>query len=154
LRKDFSTPPTPKKDRVTVPCLVFTVADLITPSSLGWISIILPIGHLIHVVLGSDVLLFPSFPQLGSQALLILPSPYQVVHSTWGVITPVDSGAHTWAGVNAASPAMSSPMNTSGRSLMRASISHKTVWSSSYLRRAPRIVFRSALLIERMSLSQ
>ncbi|XP_003367074.1 hypothetical protein Tsp_15839, partial [Trichinella spiralis] len=72
LRKDFSTPPTPKKgepgfyasldgstrrsdlaDRVTVPCLVFTVTDLITPSSLGWISMILPIGHLIHAVLGS-----------------------------------------------------------------------------------------------------
>ncbi|KRY08843.1 hypothetical protein T12_6310 [Trichinella patagoniensis] len=59
LRKDFSTPQTTQKrrsdlaDRVTVPCLVFTVADLITPSSLGWISMILPIGHLIHVVLGS-----------------------------------------------------------------------------------------------------
>ncbi|KRX85691.1 hypothetical protein T06_12634 [Trichinella sp. T6] len=52
LRKDFSTPPTPK-DRVTVPCLVSAVADLITPSSLGWISMILPIGHLIHAVLGS-----------------------------------------------------------------------------------------------------
>ncbi|KRZ50238.1 hypothetical protein T02_3256 [Trichinella nativa] len=53
LRKDFSTPPTPKcepdchasvdgstrrsdlADRVTVPCLVFTVADLIAPSSPG-----------------------------------------------------------------------------------------------------------------------
>ncbi|KRY40394.1 hypothetical protein T01_6371 [Trichinella spiralis] len=47
------------------------------------------------VATGGDVLLFPSFPQLGSQALLIPPSPYQVVHSTWGVITPVDSGTHT-----------------------------------------------------------
>ncbi|KRZ11302.1 hypothetical protein T11_14982 [Trichinella zimbabwensis] len=53
LRKDFSTPPTPKgesnchasldgstrrsdlADRVTVPCSVFTVTDLTTPSSLG-----------------------------------------------------------------------------------------------------------------------
>ncbi|KRY22425.1 hypothetical protein T12_13361 [Trichinella patagoniensis] len=53
LRKDFSTPPTPKcepdyhasldgstgwsdlADQVIVPCLVFIVADLIAPSSLG-----------------------------------------------------------------------------------------------------------------------
>ncbi|KRY48095.1 hypothetical protein T03_6268 [Trichinella britovi] len=80
-------------DQVTVPCLVFTVADLTTPSSLGWISMILPIGHLIHAVLGSCTsTLSPTFGSC--QALLIPPSPYQVVHST-GVITPVDSGTQT-----------------------------------------------------------
>ncbi|XP_003367828.1 putative coenzyme F420-dependent N5,N10-methylene tetrahydromethanopterin reductase [Trichinella spiralis] len=50
---DGSTRRSDLADRVTDPCMVFTVADLTTPSSLGWISMILPIGHLIHVVLGS-----------------------------------------------------------------------------------------------------
>ncbi|KRY59659.1 hypothetical protein T03_6444, partial [Trichinella britovi] len=114
LRKDFSTPPTPKRrsdlaDRAIVPCLVFTVADLITPSSLGWISMILPIGHLIHVVLGSctstmsptlgSCFVLRHLPRvarvLSSQALLIPPSLYQVVHSTCDVIAPVDPGSHT-----------------------------------------------------------
>ncbi|KRX13983.1 hypothetical protein T07_6109 [Trichinella nelsoni] len=90
---DGSTRRSDIADQVTVPCLVFTVADLTTPSSLGWISMILPISHWIHAALAQC---HPLWALLDSHALLIPPSPYQVVHSTCGVITPVDFGTHTW----------------------------------------------------------
>ncbi|KRY40053.1 hypothetical protein T01_6723 [Trichinella spiralis] len=52
---DGSTRRSDLSDRVPVPCLVCTVADLTTPSSLGWISMILPMGYLTHAVPGSCI---------------------------------------------------------------------------------------------------